>query len=97
MDADAPPRRRWRFHVCSALLALPLIYVLSSGPAIGYARCRVTRAPFEPAADVRFIIQFYQPFESLIQNTPLEDAYMNYTTWWTVFIFRITGTELRVH
>ena len=75
MDSDQPPTLRSLITrtVCT-LLAVPLLYMLSIGPAFIVA-WKFPRS--RPA-----LATFYIPFHWAIDGTPLEAAIPPYATWW---------------
>ena len=63
-----PPANKWGSSVTTALLALPILYVLSIGPVI-YAY-NANGNTLGPRTDVACEI-FYTPLVWLYENTPL--------------------------
>ena len=75
MDAEHPTSPRHLLgRVAATLLALLVLYVLSTGPAIYVA--------FKLRLDAKVVHRFYAPFVWAIKDTPLEKPFVRYNAWW---------------
>lgn len=75
MDAENPTSlRQFLVRVAATLLALVVLYPLSSGPAI-YVQAKLSTP--STASDT-----FYKPLFRALQNTPLENPFYVYLDWW---------------
>jgi hypothetical protein len=75
---DPKPEQRgrgWAFYVLVILIALPILYVLSAGPAMWLGRNGYLGGPSSPAREA-----FYWPLIRLSERSP---ALEKWISWWT--------------
>jgi hypothetical protein len=70
---------RWGTGATTALVALPILYVLSIGPVF-YA-FEKSGVPISPEMDAALTV-FYTPLRLLCQHTPIEEPLVAYVKWW---------------
>ena len=72
--------RKWAARIASVLVALPLLYVLSFGPANRWATIRIAS---DEETDIEAMQTFYGPLVTLSdQCPPFETALMWYIELW---------------
>ncbi len=76
-DADRPRQSSNSSGIVALLVALPLLYALSMGPAAFFFSKYPTLKPMEDAAQA-----FYAPMFWLHQHTSLKEPIENYVGWW---------------
>ena len=60
-------------------VGLPLTYVVTAGPALGYA---MNKLGHPPGPILAWIENFYDPALRVVQGTALEKPMQDYVFWW---------------
>jgi hypothetical protein len=89
MDSEAPasPLRRIATRAAATLLALLVLYALSSGPIQAYRTYSFFQASISGGSwpgpnHLSWLKKIYGPLESTISGTPLKAPYDAYLEWW---------------
>ncbi|MGV3533472.1 MAG: hypothetical protein ACO1QR_13985 [Chthoniobacteraceae bacterium] len=70
---------RWGTGATTALVAVPVLYILSIGP-LAYAFEKSGR-PISPQMEAALTV-FYAPLRLLCRHTPIQEQLNEYIDWW---------------
>jgi hypothetical protein len=69
-DEERGGVRRWAVRIGSVLAMLPVLYVLSLGPAVRWASRRVETTGSMSGEQIASLELFYRPLQSIHDNSP---------------------------